>query len=344
MKAKLWLKVWLITVVIAVSLVGVVNYIVDPYGLRSNKDHYVEYLCYLNNPAVTNLKINLQADTYLIGTSMVIRIDPNVVEAITHKRVFNVNNAGATLPENMMIAKKVKAKGAHFVYGFDAFSLNKMRLRNPEIKNRLETYKEALQKDPLIDITYFSFTTFVDTLNTLLKEAASKPYSKDYEKENNIHYETTLEDVDHHLELSTNGSRNMFSDFETFDDEMVIELAKLADKEDIFVIYPKQFYHYVLFQRHLDIEAKYFHAIKLLVENTNAKVYSFYGENEVTRNSDNFDADGWHFKPSITPKIMAKIYGDKAASEGEVFGTVLDKTNIDRYLDEMHQSLQKYQK
>jgi len=47
--------------------------------------------------------------------------------------------------------------------------------------------------------------------------------------------------VDHHLELSTNGARNMFSDFETFDDEMVIELAKMADKEDIFVIYPKQF-------------------------------------------------------------------------------------------------------
>ena len=104
-------------------------------------------------------------------------------------------------------------------------------------------------------------------------------------------------------------------------------------KDDIFIIYPKHYYHYVINQKYQNIEDKYFRAIKLLVNNTNAKVWSFYQINEITKNEKNFDENGWHFKPKISNMIFNRIYqGDMSTVSSSNFGVLLTKDNVQKNL------------
>ena len=137
MKSTKWTKIFFGLSLIGVLFVGGFNYIVDAYGLNSNKNKYINNLTTINNPSVTNLKIKFKADYYLIGTSRVMRIDPNLIEKyLNNKRVYNINISGATFKENSMLAFKLKEQNLNFIYGFDAFSLNKNRLEQKDCIRR----------------------------------------------------------------------------------------------------------------------------------------------------------------------------------------------------------------
>ena len=117
-------------------------------------------------------------------------------------------------------------------------------------------------------------------------------------------------------------------------------MAKLATEEDVFVIFPKYIDWYKMFHTHQDIEAKYFHAISILVKNTKAKVWIFYGKNSITVNADNFDTNGWHFKPRIAKKIFSKIYGKNLVDVEDDFGHLLTVENVDSVLGCLSNGLQ----
>jgi hypothetical protein len=79
-----------------------------------------------------------------------------------------------------------------------------------------------------------------------------------------------------------------------------------------------------LFQKYQNIENKYFRVIEVLVNNTKAKVWSFYQINSITKNEIFFDENGWYFKPKIADIIFARIYNnDKKIINSKIFGTLL---------------------
>ena len=342
MKSTKWIKIFFgLSFFLAILICGV-NYIVDAYGLNSNKDKFVNNLTTINKPSVTNLKIKLKADYYLIGTSRVMRIDPNLIEKyLKNKKVYNINISGATFKENSMLASKLKEQNLNFIYGFDAFSLNKNRLEQKDLINRYDSFKNAINEDININ-TYLSSDYFLLNLKDILKKILKIDLYKYFILEDNKVCKVTFDGVEEHLDLSNKGNKKSYTNFELVKDDEIVKLVKNTNEKDIFIIYPKHFYHYVLFQKYQNIEEKYFKAIKLLVNNTNAQVWSFYGINEITLDEYNFDENGWHFKPKISNLIFARIFNDKSVEVPEDFGVLVTKDNIDEHLENLRKQIKEY--
>ena len=342
MNSKKWIKAWAITIIIIIPIVGGFNYLIDPYGLNSNKNKFDEFLVLINKPKITKLKINLQADYYLIGTSRVMRVNPNLIEKyLSHKFVYNINISGATFRENSMLAHKVIANGNNIIYGLDAFSLNKNRFTQDKIKNRYETFKKAIESNTIYS-EFLSIDFLIMSIKDLVKRFFGKNLNQFTITENAKDCNTTLEIVEKQLDLSRQTKAGAYTNFETVSKIDIIELAKIATKDDIFIIYPKHFYYYKAFQKYQNIEKQYFEAIKILVKNTEAKVWSFYQINTITTNEKNFDNAGWHFKPKIANLIFGKIYNDASITIPNNFGTLLTIDNIDEHLNTITEQIKNY--
>jgi hypothetical protein len=322
------------------GIAAAINYIIDPYGLNSNKNKFDTHLSYVNKPNITKLKINLGSDYYLIGTSRAMRVNPNLIEKyLPNKQVYSINISGATFKENSMLANKVIGNGNQIIYGFDAFSLNKNRFAEEEITNRYNTFKEVIKNETILS-EFLSIEFLIVSIEDVIKRILGFDINQTTLNENIEDYDDiSFEGIEKHLDLSNQGVKKVYTNFETVPKTDIIQLAKTATKDDIFIIYPKYFYHYILFQKYQDIEVKYFNAIETLVQNTEAKVWSFYQINNITTNNKNFDKNGWHFKPKIADLIFAKIFNDDSATLHPKFGILLTKDNVEGELKKIHQEI-----
>ena len=127
-------------------------------------------------------------------------------------------------------------------------------------------------------------------------------------------------------------TKSNFSNFDSYPDESIIQLATLATKDDIFIIFPKYFTYYPLFAKYQDIEEKYFSSIRALVNTTDARVWSFYGGNNITEDENNFIDNGWHFKPHVSNIIFQEVLGDNPKDLNNQNGFLLTKENLENYL------------
>ena len=329
---KSYLNKLLLLCFIFIAFFATMNYIVDPYGYNSREDKFIKNLSMFNKPHVTNARLNSGGYYYLIGTSRMSRVNPKIIEDLTGKETHNIKIDGATLTENSFLAKEVKNRGKNFIYSFDAFSLNKNRQSHKEISKRFYLYKDEFNTATLLT-KYFNSDITIRSMQHILKLIKGSNVNKEFANKNSQNSEFSLEDVVAYSGVLNNKNKKNFSNYMLYSNKAIIELAKIATKEDIFVILPKHYFYYDLFSKHQDIEKKYFSAIKLLVENTKAKVWVFYGKNRITQNKNNFNDIGWHFKPKISNLIFSKIF-DKYDSTHS-FGFMLDKGKINTQLNKI---------
>jgi len=306
MKTKRWLKYTVLFFIISSSLLYLLIYKVDPYGYFSKKDKYIYNLTHIDYPNIIHNKILMQNDLYLLGSSRQMRINPLRVEEYSNKSVQCIAQMTSTLDDNLFLVKQIKAINKNFIYSFDAFTLNNSRMKsNVVLKNRLQIYKNEFNSNKNIYFNLFDMDILFRSIEHIYLKIKSKKYNYQEVDENNkisffnkIILNRTFSSLqnDEIINLDFSG---LFKHYKAYPDYKIIQLAKLANKADIFVIYPKQAYYYTLFQKYEHIEKQYFHMIKVLVNNTDAKVVSFYDINDITRNQYNFDIHGWHFKPKI---------------------------------------------
>lgn len=319
-------------------LVGVFNYYTDPYGLKSYENKYIMDIN-INTDARINLKLNSRADFFMIGTSRLMRIDPKIIEGYLKQRVYNIGIFAASYKENLLLASAVKEKGKNFIFGFDAFTLNISAHKNKHYDNRLKNLEEGLSINPYKQ--YFTIKYLTDSLRFWVKTIGHKDRYGFYKRENSASYRNSLEDVYKKKGFSNKKDlKGPFTNYQIYSDNDIIKLAKLADKKDVIIIYPQHFFYYILFHQHQNIQEQYLHALKVLVDNTEAKVWSFYQINDITRNFNNFDEYGWHFKPTIANQIFSRIFDDKDIVVPDNFGKLLTKDNIDEYLARLREEIE----
>ena len=99
-------KIFLFILLVILSI-GLFNYLVDPYGYKSRNEKFVKNLTMFNKPHVSVARINSEGEFYLIGSSRMARVSPQIIESISGKKTHNVKIDGATLPENLFLARKV---------------------------------------------------------------------------------------------------------------------------------------------------------------------------------------------------------------------------------------------
>lgn len=283
-----------------------------------------------NKPHVTNARIKSDGFYYLIGSSRMARVNPLLIESITDKKTHNIKIDGATLVENLELAKKVKTEGKFFIYSFDAFSLNKTREKFKELENRLLIYKKELKKERFFT-KYFNSDISIRSIQHVIKSSKDEKLLKQFDEEN-----TRSDEFYYNLALNNTGINNdidkaNFSNYKAYSSDEIIKLANLGSKEDIFIIFPKYVSFYSIFSNFQDIQNKYLNAVRNLVLNTDAQVWSFYGVNEITLEKNNFIDNGWHFKPKVSNIIFKEVFDTYELSANKN-GVLLTKENIDDYL------------
>jgi len=320
-----------VTFLLLISSIIALNYIVDPYGYNSRDGKFIKNLTMFNKPHVTNARINSDGHYYLIGSSRMARVNPQAIEKISGKQTHNIKIDGATLPENYNLAFRVKDVGKFFIYSFDAFSANKARESYKEIMIRNEQYQKVIS-DNVFFTKFFNSDITLRTLQHLIKILKGEVIDKQYLEENSRFSGFDFDTVLDKSGILNNLSKSNFSNFDAYPDESIIRLATLATKDDIFIIFPKYYSYYPLFATYQDIEAKYFASIRALVNNTDAKVWSFYGRNSITEDENNFIDNGWHFKPHVSNIIFQEVLGDNLKDLNNQNGFLLNKENLENYL------------
>jgi hypothetical protein len=320
-----------VTFLLLISSIIALNYIVDPYGYNSRDGKFIKNLTMFNKPHVTNARINSDGYYYLIGSSRMARVNPQAIEKISGKQTHNIKIDGATLPENYNLAFRVKDVGKFFIYSFDTFSANKARESYKEIMIRNEQYQKVIS-DNVFFTKFFNSDITLRTLQHLIKILKGEVIDKQYLEENSRFSRFDFDTVLDKSGILNNLSKSNFSNFDVYPDESIIRLATLATKDDIFIIFPKYYSYYPLFAKYQDIEAKYFSSIRALVNNTDAKVWSFYGRNSITEDENNFIDNGWHFKPHVSNIIFQEVLGDNLKDLNNQNGFLLNKENLENYL------------
>lgn len=321
----------LFSFLIVIVLLFLMNYLIDPYGYQSRDDKFVKNLTMFNKPNVTNARIHSDGYYYLIGSSRMARVNPIVIERITGKKTHNIKIDGATLSENRLLASKVKEQGNFFIFGFDVFSSNKSREKYSEINNRYDSYTKELESSTLFD-KYFNSDITIRSIQHVIKNLRSEDLNKQYLEQN-----SRYSDLRFDLSLKNSGvlnnlDKSNFSNFESYSSEEIVKLAKLGSKDDIFIILPKHASFYYLFSKYQDIENQYFSAVRELVLNTKAQVWSYYGLNDITQNENNFIDNGWHFKPLVSNIIFQEVFEPRGQIENQAIGFLITKENLNDYL------------
>ena len=324
------LKIFL-SFLIALFLLILMNYLIDPYGYQSRDGKFVKNLTMFNKPNVTNARIYSDGYYYLIGSSRMARVNPTVIERITGKKTHNIKIDGATLSENRLLASKVKEQGNFFIYSFDVFSSNKSREKYSEINTRFNTYLKELESSILFD-KYFNSDITIRSIQHAVKYLRGENLNKQYLEQN-----SRYSDLRYDLSLKNSGvlnnlDKSNFSNFESYSSEEIVKLAKLGTKDDIFIILPKHTSFYYLFSKYQDIENQYFSAVKKLVHNTKAQVWSYYGLNDITQDENNFIDNGWHFKPQVSNVIFQEVFESPDQIENQAIGVLITKENLNDYL------------
>ena len=318
--------------VVFIAVINIIfNYTIDPFGIKSTKNKFVEQLSaqwtYLYKP-----KILQKQPYYILGTSRSEYIDNNQVSTYLNKHILYLGMSNQTLNEAVFLIEKIKANNNHFISGFDVIET---KLNHGVDYNRLE--KEFYKNDLFSSINlYINLKTTQESAMYLIKKILGQKFDDEFTKKDNKIYPYTNKNIDSKVKDDIH-----YKDYQA-NIQSTLKLAKLANSNDIIIIFPKFALYYKKFQEYYDIEKQYFNLIKILANNTNARIYSFYGINEITTDKDNFDDLGWHFKPKIGRLIFARIFDDDSIKIPQNFGFLINKNNVDKYLESLHNEIKNY--
>jgi hypothetical protein len=284
-----------------------------------------------NKPNITNSRLQSDGYYYLIGSSRMARVDPNLIERITDKPAHNVKIDGATFLENFLLASKIKKEGSYFIYSFDVFSLNSFRQTFEEIQGRSKTYQYELERETSFT-KYFNSDITIRSIQHLIKHFKGDKKNKQYLEENSRLSSFSLENALYESGVLNNRNKSNFSNFKGYSLDEVANLAQLGTKDDIFILFPMYYRYYEMFSKYQNIEEEYFSALRNLVKNTKAQVWSFYGINNITKLETNFIDNGWHFKPQLSNIMFNQVFKSNMETSNNNSGVLLTKENIDNYL------------
>lgn len=335
---KSFFSVYIFGVFCSILLLYIFSITVDPYGLISNQDKNVEDLT-TQDSFVMSAKIKSQTRYFLLGTSRSLRIDPLLPQKYLHAKVTHLGFHGQSISQWNLILKEIQKRNVNIILGFDSFSIN--QYYDEYLNLGVKLFEEAVNKNSTF---YFLHKIFIEKIifySFAKNQQKRSAILQCYDAEKNTPY--TLDDVAFFIIGQEKGGGKNYS----ISKNKLNEFISYLKDQDIIILFPKYYFWYqVFFQAKtplgLTIQEQYFNAIKKIVEQTNAKVWSFYGINSITLNKDNFDNLGQHFKPKIAPLIFARIFHDKTVDVPKDFGILLTKENIDQEFEKIKRIEKQY--
>lgn len=347
MNSKKWIKNFVIIVSIGSLIVGIPNFIIDPWWTFGHSN-------YLNNvqPGFNERqqKTNRayfggleQYDTLLLGSSRSTYINQYDFSGMNVFNYASSNMLPYEYNDWISIAKKIKGKdfktiilGVDFWGSSDGVFFKDAKKANqcPEIyynttKSSLYRYKKLLSIDTLRkSILSLKHRIVPDTTDYSRKNVKSTIFvSKDRKKEAcatqfKIYSTEVYGDAYHR------NSRLRY----------YFEQLKKNNPNTKIIIYTtpisKELFELLLQHGNLNDYEKW---LRLLVKEF-GEVYNFMGINMITRNKNNYP-DLHHFYPFVGTLLANKVSKKENKNIPEDFGTLLTKENINRYFENQREQI-----
>ena len=127
MNSKKWIKIW-ISILMALPLVGAINYVVDPLSINKNQLLNLEKpIQTTRDEKVANVENINNIDNLILGSSRSMRVNPDDVNKFLNGSTYNFS-VNSALPEDyygiLLYLEKVKKIPKNIIIGFDFYILN----------------------------------------------------------------------------------------------------------------------------------------------------------------------------------------------------------------------------
>jgi hypothetical protein len=353
MNGKKWLKIFVLSSFIGIGFIGLINYVVDPYGLYKTKYFSFEKIRQSSKiRLVKAVKIReIKPTSICLGTSRAeYGYDP------THKyfigKSYNLAVSGGSMYENMLNFKHALKQGnlqkVLIVVDYLMFNTKKqMRV------DKFETYFENENIYNLL----FSIDTLKDSLLTIKGEDNKTIYLENGQIEHNHHWKNILKTAGH-FETMKEMEKNYYQDYssnyiyndtkqKSFPDfEEIIKLSYENNIELSIIFGPSHIRQWEALNYYLGHE-KWLKWKKDVVLSVNKmahqqnkepfrimdfSVYHNLTTEEVPTDKDTKMKYHWessHYKNELGLLVLDRLIGD---SEYKDFGIELNLQNIDNHL------------
>jgi hypothetical protein len=305
------------------SLIGVINYIVDPLWYnQGNKINQVN-LAVNERLSKTNLYLdvkNTNYDCFIFGSSRVTLLNSN---SLKNNKCFNYAFSGGTIEEFVKYAEFVKQKGASpkkIYLGIDAF--------NFDPKNKIAANVVVPQPKPIFQPYLFSS----DNLNFSIRAIRG-----DYNLPRFYDREFQAQIIDNAPEYKPKLSKSISNE--------ACNLSRIDSYKKLRNIFPQaEFISYVApispwwvynksYSRGLmQCQLQGIHQVSRFFD----KMYDFSYPSPITTNLKN-TYDGSHFYPQVNDKIAEILEGKQSN-----YGIRVDKMNLDRYQEFYRKRLKEF--
>lgn len=346
-----WIKIWF-ALILVIPLVGIFNYIVDPYGfnqlIRIDKFNRIKE----SNAAFT-IKykmpqlVKYEWTNLMLGSSKIGVMDNHVVDTYLGGKTFNMDQPTPVMPiqfDAFMYAVKYNdVKNLIFAVDFLSFNKNlKLNKDYVELKEKVRAYERFTNIDLYLN---------TDTLKTsikLIKQNLSGTANKKlhYYPNGMREYANYIEaykagtfdlkkNINKHLKLYFDPHKGIYSNYQYSDDFMalvkkIVEYCKINNINLYVYISPLYVEHFHAIKASGLID-KFEHFKRDLVKITD--YMDFTGTNSITNNKNNY-WDSSHLRIEQTKAVMAKLFRDTAVKGYEDFGVFVTPNNIEMHLKE----------
>ncbi|KAB0613641.1 hypothetical protein [Campylobacter hyointestinalis] len=358
---KKWVILFAVFATMFIGFIGVVNFVVDPYGLNqliSIKKFNTNK--FSNEKVITRFKlISLVENNFnaiMLGTSRTGVMDPSIVDKYLQAKTYNISFPGSNLDMQnklFLYAHHFNKNIKYLVYGIDfmAFNQNRDKKEFPEfyeLEDKIRKY-EKISKFNL----YLNIKTFTYSILTILGNIFNKPLEQVYLKNGMLDYKNYIQqynngvyNFDQEAKMQMKGyfSKNgIYKNYKFSYDylEYFKNIIQFCQNNNIkvFVYIPPMFSDHfdALFSANLYDEFELFK--KELAKITN--FVDFTGHNIISENKNNY-WDSSHLKTELTEVIMARILDNKSVEVPKDFGVYVTKRNIEQHLDNLRKQIKHY--
>lgn len=346
-----------------IPMIGIFNYLVDPYGmnnlLKINKLNYYKkgnasYTFRVKTPIV----IDNNFETLMIGTSRIGVMNPNIVEKYLKGKAFNLAVPASTteIQHKVFLYALKYNKIKNLIYGIDFMSFNDSRSIKKNFKSFDELSQKIDKKERIYNYDfYFNLDTFYDSLNILYHNIIGKKIiGISYSTENGMREHNnrinslsngTL-DLDKNINNSIHeyftSKKGIYKDYKFSKKYLEYFKKTLAycHKNNIKVwVYIPPMYnkHFNMLGSH-GYWNEFTTFQRELVKTTN--YIDFTGNNQFTQNKNHY-WDSSHLRVELTDIIMKNIFQNNSLPSSKKISVLVTKDNIDSHLKFLEKSLDK---
>ncbi len=341
MQSKTFIKIWFFIVFVAIIFMGLVNYLIDPYGVFD-----VKVFDKTQRPNERVVKIDYlnahkeRYNAFMLGSSSIGTTDPRVLERyLPNRRFYNLTCSSSNLYDFKLLVKYLLEEG-----GFDVkdiylqIDLTNMREYGKH-NNHGQKHHYLLTGTPawkfyLEYLTIFPFSALSEKIRLSTTENNATKFDiegsgqwfvphKDILRQKDIDTYVKNEHSFHKVARRTRGMEKnidaIMADFK--------EIVSLCKAHDVRLTVLTTAYNHIRMDAFKIEDVLGF--VKLLVGYHD--IWYFSGYNSITNDDKNYYEVN-HYIPEVGAMKAARIYHDRSIKVPEDFGTLVTKENLDTFI------------